>query len=77
MTGAILGIAGTVVAAAILHPQWRGVLTAASAVGSVLVVSIGLIAPGRRVGLARVGDVVEVTCLAVLLPLGVAAAGLV
>ena len=77
VTGAILGIAGTVVAAAILHPQWRGVLTAASAVGAVLVVSIGLIAPGRRVGLARVGDVVEVTCLAVLLPLGVAAAGLV
>jgi hypothetical protein len=40
-------------------------------------VGIGLVAPRQRVGLARVGDVLEVTCLAVLLPLGVAAAGLV
>ncbi|WP_231384213.1 type VII secretion integral membrane protein EccD [Cellulomonas sp. URHD0024] len=77
VTGAILGLTGTLVAAALLHPQWRGVLTAASGVGAILVVGVGLVAPGRRVGLARLGDVVEVTCLAILLPLGVTAAGLV
>ncbi|GIG20560.1 hypothetical protein Cch01nite_12840 [Cellulomonas chitinilytica] len=77
VSGAIVGLAGTLVAAAVLHPQWRGALTAVSAIGAVLVVGVGLVSPGRRVGLARVGDVVEVTCLAVLLPLGVTAAGLV
>ncbi|WP_456826245.1 type VII secretion integral membrane protein EccD [Cellulomonas sp. P5_E12] len=77
VSAGIVGMAATVFEAAVLHPSWRGALVALAGAGAAVVVGIGLVAPRQRVGLARVGDVLEVTCLAVLLPLGVAAAGLV
>jgi type VII secretion integral membrane protein EccD len=73
----LVGLAATLLAAALLHPGWRGGLVAAAAAGAALVVAVGLVAPRRRVALARAGDALEVIGLAVLLPLGVVAAGLV
>lgn len=73
----IVGVAVTLLSAAVLHPGWRGTLVVLSGVAAAVLVGVGLVAPRRRVGLARAGDALEVTCLAVLLPLGVAAAGLV
>ncbi|UJP39872.1 type VII secretion integral membrane protein EccD [Cellulomonas palmilytica] len=73
----VTGLALTLVVAALVHPSWRTALVCAAAVGVAALVALGLVAPRRRVALARVGDTVEMTCLAVLLPLGVAAAGMV
>jgi len=74
---ALLGLAVTLVAAAAAHPLWRGAMTAAVAASVVVVVAVGLLAPRARVGLARLGDGLEVIVLALLLPLGALAAGLV
>ncbi|AEE45096.1 type VII secretion integral membrane protein EccD [Cellulomonas fimi] len=73
----LLSLGAAVVAAALAHPTWRPVLVAACGGAALLVVGLGLVAPRRRVGLARVGDAAEIACLAALLPLGVTAAGLV
>ena len=73
----ITGLALTLVVAALVHPGWRTALVCAAAAAVAALVALGLVAPRRRVALARVGDTVEMTCLAVLLPLGVAAAGMV
>jgi hypothetical protein len=74
---AITGLALAILAAARLHPGWGTALVCAAGVAIVLLVGLGLVAPRRRVGLARTGDALEMVSLAVLLPLGVAAAGLV
>lgn len=73
----IAGLALTLVVAALAHPSWRTPLVCAAGAAAAALVALGLVAPRRRVALARAGDTVEMTCLAVLLPLGVAAAGLV
>jgi len=73
----ITGLALTLVVAALAHPDWRTGLICTAAVATAALVALGLVAPRRRVALARAGDTLEMTCLAVLLPLGVAAAGLV
>lgn len=73
----VAGLALTLVVAALVHPTWRTGLVVAAGVAVAALVALGLVAPRRRVGLARAGDVLEMTGLAVLLPLGVAAAGLV
>ncbi|MBT0994264.1 type VII secretion integral membrane protein EccD [Cellulomonas sp. DKR-3] len=73
----ITGLALAILSAALLHPGWRTALVCAAGAAVVLLVGLGLVAPRRRVALARTGDVLEMLSLAVLLPLGVAAAGLV
>ncbi len=77
VTVSVIGLAAVAVVAATVHPQWRGVLVAVAGVAAATVVGLGLVAPRRRVGLARLGDFVEITSLALLLPLGVTAAGMV
>jgi type VII secretion integral membrane protein EccD len=73
----VLGLAAVAVVAAAAHPQWRGLMVALAGGAAALVVALGLVAPRRRVGLARIGDFLEIACLALLLPLGVTAAGMV
>src|SRR6478736_2642136 len=65
------------VVAAAQHPGWRPALVGVAGAAAAVVVGLGLVAPRRRVGLARLGDFLEIACLALLLPLGVVAAGLV
>lgn len=65
------------VVAAAQHPSWRAALVGVAGAAAAVVVGLGLVAPRRRVGLARFGDFLEIACLALLLPLGVTAAGLV
>jgi hypothetical protein len=65
------------VVAAGQHPGWRPALVGVAGAAAAVVVGLGLVAPRRRVGLARLGDFLEIACLALLLPLGVVAAGLV
>src|SRR6478609_6084493 len=64
------------VVAAAQHPGWRPALVGVAGAAAAVVVGLGLVAPRRRVGLARLGDFLEIACLALLLPLGVVAAGL-
>ena len=46
-------------------------------VAAALVIALSLIAPRRRIMMGRLADTLELLLLAVLLPLGAAAAGLV
>jgi type VII secretion protein EccB len=62
----LLSLGAAVVAAALAHPSWRPVLEAACGGAALVVVALGLVAPRRRVGLARVGDAAEIACLAAL-----------
>ncbi|MBO1752396.1 EsaB/YukD family protein [Actinotalea sp. BY-33] len=73
----IVGLTVTGVLAAAAHPDWRPSLALISGLVAALVITLSLVAPRRRLGLARLADTVELLSLAVLLPLGVAAAGLV
>jgi hypothetical protein len=77
VTVSVIGLAAVAVVAATVHPQWRGLMVAVAGGAAALVVALGLVAPRRRVGLARIGDFLEITCLALLLPLGVTAAGMI
>ncbi|MEV7973583.1 type VII secretion integral membrane protein EccD [Cellulomonas sp. NPDC089187] len=77
VTLSVVGLGATVLLAAALHPQWRPLLVGLCGAAAAVVVTVSLIAPRQRLTFARVGDFLEVLCLAVLLPLGVAAAGLV
>ena len=77
VTMSILLLAVVAVVAAAQHPGWRPALVVVAGTAAALVVGLGLVAPRRRVGLARLGDFLEIACLALLLPLGVTAAGLV
>jgi len=77
VTLGITGLTLTLVVAALAHPQWRTALVCAAGVAAAALVALGLVAPRRRVALARAGDTVEMISLAVLLPVGIAAAGLV
>ncbi|WP_449385754.1 type VII secretion integral membrane protein EccD [Cellulomonas soli] len=74
---ALVGLTVTALLAAVQQPQWRPGLVGVAGAAAALVVALGLVAPRHRVGLARAGDSLELLFLAVLLPLGLAAAGLV
>lgn len=77
MGSGVLGLTVTGVLAAAAHPSWRPVLALLAGLAAALVIALSLVAPRQRVALGRAADTVEVLSLAVLLPLGVAAAGLV
>lgn len=77
MATGIVGLTFTTLIAALAHPQWRGSLMVAVAVVAAVVVGACLIAPRPRAAFGRVADSVELLSLALLLPLGVAAAGLI
>lgn len=77
MGSGILGLTLTGVLAAAAHPGWRPALALVAGVAAAAVIGLSLVAPRRRVALARTADTIEVVALALLLPLGVAAAGLV
>jgi len=77
MGAGIVGLTVTGVLAAAAHPQWRGALAAIAGLAAAFVIGLSLIAPRPRVGMGRLADMFELVCLAVLLPLGAAAAGLV
>jgi hypothetical protein len=73
----VIDLVVVAVVAAAQHPSWRPLLVVVAGAAAALVIGLGLVAPRRRVGLARLGDFLEILCLALLLPLGVTAAGLV
>lgn len=77
MGAGILGLTLTGVLAAAAHPAWRPALAVAAGTAAALVIALALVAPRQRVAMGRAADSLELICLAVLLPLGVAAAGLV
>jgi type VII secretion integral membrane protein EccD len=70
------GIAVTGVTASLAQPDLRIVLLVALLVATVLVISIALISPRARMQLTRLADSAEIAVVAVLLPLGVIAAGI-
>jgi len=76
MTTGVVGLTLTTLAAAMLHPGWRETLLVAVAVVAAVVVGACLVAPRPRAAFGRVADSVELVSLALLLPLGVTAAGL-
>jgi len=70
------GIALAGVTATVAQPGMRlGLLVALLAV-TVVVIAITLLSPRARIRLARLADTAEIATIAVLLPLGVIAAGL-
>lgn len=77
MGAGIIGLTVTGVLAAAAHPTWRPALALVAGAAAAVVIAVSLIAPRQRVGLGRLADSFELICLALLLPLGVAAAGLV
>lgn len=77
VTLALLGLTATALLTAVHHPEWRAALVGVAGSAAAVVVGLGLVAPRHRVGLARAGDAFELLLLAALLPLGLAAAGLV
>lgn len=77
MGSGVVGLTLTGVLAAAAHPGWRATLALVAGVVAAAVIALTLVAPRRRLALARLADATELTALALLLPLGVAAAGLV
>lgn len=77
MGAGIVGLAVTGVLAAAAHPTWRPTLAVVAGTVAAVIIAVSLIAPRRRVALERMADSIELTSLALLLPLGAAAAGLV
>jgi type VII secretion integral membrane protein EccD len=77
MGAGIVGLTVSGVLAAGAHPGWRPALALVAGGAAALVIALSLVAPRQRVAMGRAADTVELLCLAVLLPLGVAAAGLV
>ena len=77
MSAGILGLTVTGVLAAAAHPQWRPALALVAGAAAAGVIALSLVAPRQRFVMGRLADSVELICLAILLPLGAAAAGLV
>ena len=77
MGSGIGGLTLTGVLAAAAHPDWRATLAVVAGTVAAVVIALSLVAPRQRVALGRIADATELTVLALLLPLGVAAAGLV
>lgn len=76
MAVAALGLAVTGITASLAQPDLRVTLIVAIAIVTAVVVTVTLIAPRARARLARLADTAELVVVAVLLPLGVVAAGL-
>lgn len=76
MALATAGLAVTGVTVSIAQPGLRFTLLIALIVATAIVVTVTLLAPKARMRLARLADTTEVIILAVLLPIGVIAAGL-
>lgn len=76
MGAGIVGLTVTGVLAAAAHPGWRPALAVVAGAAAAVVIVLTLLTPGRRLTLGRLADTIEILSLAVLLPLGVAAAGL-
>lgn len=70
------GLAVSGLTVSIAQPDLRLVLMLAIAAATVIVVTITLLSPKARTRLARLADTAELVVVAVLLPLGVIAAGL-
>jgi type VII secretion integral membrane protein EccD len=77
MGSGIVGLTATGVLAASAHPDWRSGLALVAGVVAAVVIAVSLVAPRQRVLLGRFADSLELICLALLLPLGIAAAGIV
>ncbi|KGM14761.1 hypothetical protein N867_16310, partial [Actinotalea fermentans ATCC 43279 = JCM 9966 = DSM 3133] len=77
MGAGIVGLTLTGVLAAAAHPDWRATLAVVAGTVAAVVIALSLVAPRQRVALGRLADAIELAVLALLLPLGVAAAGLV
>ncbi len=77
MGSGIVGLTATGVLAAAAHPDWRPALAVVAGGVAAVVIAVSLVAPRQRVVLGRLADSLELICLALLLPLGVAAAGIV
>lgn len=73
----VAGLAATALAAALVHPGWRGGLAGAAGLLAAVVVALGLLNPGRRLWLGRLADTGELLFLALLLPVALTAAGVV
>jgi len=73
----VAGLAATALAAALVHPGWRGGLAGAAGLLAAVVVALGLVSPGRRLWLGRLADTGELLFLALLLPVALTAAGVV
>ena len=77
MGSGIVGLTATGVLAASVHPDWREGLALVAGVVAAVVIAVSLVNPRQRVVLGRVADSIELICLSLLLPLGIAAAGIV
>ena len=77
MGAGVVGLTLTGVLAAAAHPTWRPALAVVAGTAAALVIALSLVAPRQRVAMGRAADTLELACLAALLPLGVAAAGLI
>lgn len=77
MGSGIVGLTATGVLAAAAHPDWRPALAVVAGSVAAVVIALSLVAPRQRVALGRLADSLELISLALLLPLGVAAAGMV
>ncbi len=71
-----VGLAVSGVTVSIAQPDLRAVLMIVVAVATVIVVTVTLLSPKARTRMTRLADTAELLVLAVLLPLGVIAAGL-
>lgn len=76
MGAGVVGLAVTGLLAAAAHPTWRPTLALVSGVVAAAVIALSLLAPRRRLVLSRLADTLELLALALLLPLGIAASGL-
>lgn len=76
MATGIVGVTVTTLTAVVAHPQWREASLVVVAVVAAVVVGACLVAPRPRAAFGRLADSLELLSLALLLPLGVAAAGL-
>lgn len=77
MGSGIVGLTLTGVLTAAANPEYRATLAVVAGLVAAVVIALSLISPRQRVALGRVADSIEMLVLALLLPLGVAAAGLV
>jgi hypothetical protein len=72
-----IGLAATCLTVAFTQPNLRPAVFVVVLVTTALLILLTLLNPGARLRLARVADTVEVLLLALILPLGAIAAGLV
>jgi hypothetical protein len=76
MGAGVVGLTATGLLAAAAHPTWRPALALVAGVVAAVVIALSLLSPRRRLALSRLADTLELLALALLLPLGIAASGL-